>query len=199
MGTLVAFEGIDGAGKTTQIHAVGRVLQALGHRVVITKEPTDGPHGQAIRDSAERGRRSPAEELDLFMLDREDHVRDLISPELESGAVVLVDRYYLSTVAYQGVRGFDPVRLLAQNEAFAPRPDLFVVLDLPAEIGLSRVRLRGKSDLFEDAAALEKSREVFNTIKGDHVLHLDAQRPPVQLTEEIVMQVLLICGDIGYL
>src|SRR6476660_6710847 len=100
-GILVAFEGIDGAGKTTQAELLGRHLRQAGLTVVQTKEPTSVPHGQRLRASAATGRLGKDEELQAFLDDRRDHVRTLIAPALGRGEVVIVDRYYFSTAAYQ--------------------------------------------------------------------------------------------------
>ena len=129
-GLLLAMEGIDGAGKTTQIRALESLLRQAEVPHVATKEPTNGPWGRRIRESARTARMAPNDELEAFLRDRREHVTDLLTPSLQAGKVVLVDRYYFSTVAYQGARGLDPKDLLARN-AFAPEPDLLIVLDLP--------------------------------------------------------------------
>ena len=190
-GFLIAIEGIDGAGKSTQADAVARALEARGAAVVRSREPTDGPHGRKIRATATTGRLPVAEELALFLADRSEHVRDTISPALAAGQVVVLDRYYLSTAAYQGVRGLDPVAIVAQNEAFAPRPDLLVILDLTAAQGLSRVRERaGAADLFEAKQDLMRCRQIFLDQRGPHVLVLDATEESEVLTDRIVTEVL---------
>ncbi len=190
-GVLVAFEGIDGAGKSTQVAALAELFADLGVAVVRTREPTDGPHGRRIRATAQTGRLPPEEELALFVADRKEHVRDLIRPALERGALVLIDRYYYSTAAYQGSRGLDPDEIIRINEAFAPRPDLLVVLDLPAEGGVGRVRSRDVAgDHFERMEDLRRCREIFLSLHGDHVRHVDAARGPDEVGRDIVRAVL---------
>lgn len=189
-GVLVAIEGIDGAGKSTQARALQRALSSLGLSVVCTKEPTDGPIGRKIRATATTGRLPPEQELELFLADRAEHVRELLIPSLEAGAVVIVDRYYPSTVAYQGSRGLDPEALLARN-AFAPEPDLLVLLDLPADVGLSRVRGRDtEENLFEQLEDLRRCRAIFNALQLPGLLRLDATAPAEQLTHQIVAALL---------
>lgn len=186
-GILVAFEGIDGAGKTTQAEALVASLGQLGFDAVRTKEPTAGPHGKRIREAARTHRLPAAEELDLFMLDRVDHVRDELRPWLEAGRVVVVDRYYFSTVAYQGARGADPAELQQRNEAIAPRPDLLVVMDIGAREGLARVHARGAADAFENERELEAARAIFATLRGGYVQHMDARRSIKELAADILL------------
>lgn len=161
-GALIAVEGIDGAGKTTQARHLREALLRLGLEVLLEKEPTDGPHGRRLRESARTGRLDPAAELGLFLADRREHVEQVIAPALARGAVVVVDRYTLSTVAYQGSRGLDPADILRQNDAFAPRPDRVILLDLPPELGVARVRSRDTvENAFERVDDLRRCREIF--------------------------------------
>jgi len=187
-GVLVAIEGIDGAGKTTQTRVIAERLTAAGLDVVTSKEPTNGPWGQKIRSWAVDGRKSVREELDAFMADRAEHVSSLIAPALARGAVVILDRYYYSNAAYQGAAGTsEPAEIVAQNEAFAPRPDLLVVLDVPVEVGLKRIAQRGDvANTFETAPALEACRAIFKTFNGAHALHVDGMRAQADVTAEIL-------------
>ena len=98
------------------------------------------------------------------------HVRGTIRPALAAGCVVIVDRYYWSTAAYQGARGANPAALVADHETFAPRPHAVLLLDIPAIAGLERIRRRGdEPNSFENAQALESARAIF--------LHLAARFP----------------------
>ena len=186
-GVLIALEGIDGAGKTTQAAAVAVRLAQVGLEVVSSKEPTNGVWGQRIRESAITGRMSADEELHAFTEDRRAHVAELIAPALKRGAVVIVDRYYYSTAAYQGPRGFDPVEIVRTNEEFAPRPDLLAVISVPVPIGLQRIASRGDvANTFERADTLQKSAEVFAAFSGEHVTHFDGLRKPEEVTAAIL-------------
>jgi dTMP kinase len=128
---------------------------------------------------------SVEDELEAFLRDREEHVRDLLLPALSEGKVVVVDRYYFSTVAYQGARGLDPAELLRLN-AFAPEPDILVVLDVAPEVGLRRVRERGDvADQFERADELEKAREIFRTLKLPYLHLIDGTAPVDTIADEI--------------
>src|SRR5580700_1034179 len=160
-GFLISIEGIDGAGKTTQAHYLQCALQAQKLPTIRTKEPTTGHWGQILRDSALTGRLSLEEEVDTFIRDRKEHVETIINPELAAGHVVIVDRYYFSSMAYQGARGMNPQEIMERNELFAPEPDLLVILDLEPETGLQRVKTRGdRADHFEETDTLTKAREI---------------------------------------
>lgn len=187
LGVLVALEGIDGAGKTTQAARLESVLQGGGLDVLRTKEPTDGQWGRKLRESAATGRLSPQEELDLFMRDRAEHVQTRIQPALAAGKVVIVDRYYFSSVAYQGARGFDPAEILAKNEAFAPRPDLLVILDVEPTVGIQRIGARGdKANAFEDEANLRAVAEQFRALDLPYMIRVDGTLPAERITEGIL-------------
>jgi dTMP kinase len=189
-GVLIAFEGIDGAGKTTQAAALYAALEAAGIPAISTKEPTNGKWGTAIRRSAIVGRMPAHQELHAFIEDRKEHVQLELAPALAAGKVVIVDRYYPSNVAYQGARGMDAAELLQAN-AFAPVPDLLFVLDIDPRAGLERVAARGDTaDLFEKEDELVRARQIFASwarlsahAEGVHIL--DATRPQKELSAEI--------------
>lgn len=186
-GFLLAIEGIDGTGKSTQAKAVAGELERRGLEVVLTREPTNGPWGRKLRESAATGRLSPAEELHAFLEDRTQHVRELIRPSLEAGRVVITDRYYFSTVAYQGARGFDPGDLMRRNEAIAIEPHLLVLIDLDPEVSLSRIGRRdGAGNEFETLAQLRRSREIFLGIRKPYLIRLDGRLSAGELEAEIL-------------
>ena len=187
-GTLIAFEGLDGAGKSTQVERLGQALGAAKCEVVLTREPTDGPEGQRIRASA-RGEAplSPDEELRCFVEDRDRHVAGTIEPGLRAGKVVVTDRYFLSTVAYQGARGFDWSALLAESEARFPLPDLVLLLELDPVVGLERVRERGQApEVFEKRGFLERAADIFACIDRDYVARIDARGDPDRVYRAVV-------------
>ena len=160
-GRLIVFEGIDGTGKSTHIGHLRKYLEEKGLEVVQSFEPTRGRWGRMLRDSAVTGRLSVEEEVALFLKDRREHVKMLIAPALARGAWVLLDRYYLSMMAYQGARGIDPEVIRAANEEFAPVPDAVVWLDIPVSVALERIGNRGERDAFETEAGLAACRSVF--------------------------------------
>lgn len=174
-GWLIVLEGIDGAGKTTIAQRLARGFTEIGLSCRLTKEPTDGPWGQRLRESAQSGRLSLKEELELFQKDRAAHVADLILPALTQGHVVILDRYYFSTAAYQGARGVDPIEVLKENERFAPIPDLVLLLDCEPSQGLARVRLRGDiPNAFEREEALAKVRAIFLSLERSCIRQINA-------------------------
>ncbi len=185
-GVLIVFEGIDGVGKTTQADRLEAWVRQAGLPVVRTKEPTSGPWGRLLRASAATGRLAPDEELRAFIEDRKQHVAEVLSPGLADGAVVIVDRYYFSTAAYQGARGHDPQAILRENEAFAPAPDLLVLLDLELDRALERIAQRGDvGNLFERREDLAKSAAIFATLQRPYLLRLDAALSAEALAERV--------------
>lgn len=178
-GLLIAFEGIDGTGKSTQLPLLADWLRGQGCAVVETREPTDGPYGREIRALyRDRSRVSRERELELFVLDRRQHVTECILPALEQGRIVLTDRYYFSTAAYQGAGGSDPNAIFAAN-AFAPEPDLVLLLTLPVGEGVARIRdLRGETlNDFEQQEQLEKVAALFASFPHDCIVRIQAARP----------------------
>ena len=164
-GLFIVIEGIDGTGKSTQARRLGDWFVARGREVVLSREPTDGPWGKKLRESAATGRLSPEDELQYFLNDRRQHVEEIIQPSLTAGKVVILDRYYFSTMAYQGARGFDPAEIRRLNEEFAPVPDLLLILDLDVDTAHQRIGHRGDStNEFEKKESLERCREIFLTL-----------------------------------
>jgi len=195
-GLLIAFEGIDGTGKSTQLPLLAAHLRERGLVVVETREPTDGPYGQQIRALyRNRSQVSPERELELFLLDRRQHVAECIRPALNRGEVVLTDRYYFSTAAYQGAAGCDPAHVFACHD-FAPEPDLVLLLTLPVEEGIARIRtLRGETlNDFEQREQLEKVAALFASFTHSCIVRIHAARPmeEVQASIRAAVQQLLV-------
>ncbi|MDB4127558.1 MAG: dTMP kinase [Verrucomicrobiales bacterium] len=187
---FIVFEGIDGTGKSTQVKLLAEALRAQGHEVITSKEPTDGPHGSKLRQSAETGRLSAQEELDLFHMDRKEHVEDLIKPALDRGVVVILDRYFFSTMAYQGIRGFDPTEIRRLNEKFAPIPDFVFILELDLDIALSRIGGRdGQANEFEQRDALQKCHDVFASLTDGFIHRIDAGQTPANVHKDVLSDI----------
>ena len=154
---------------------------------MVSREPTAGPWGKKVRESAASGRLSPEEELEYFLNDRRQHVEELIAPSLAAGKVVILDRYYFSTMAYQGARGFDPSEIRRQNEAFAPVPDRLLILDLDVDSALERIGARGDTaNEFEKRDNLERCQEIFLSLRGeDFVRVIDSHGSLDEVAERI--------------
>ena len=157
-GFLATFEGGEGSGKSTQIERLAEFLRTRGLDVVTAREPGTTQVGEAVREILLRTapeRLAPEAELALFLAARAELVAEVVRPALASGAVVLLDRFGDSSVAYQGYgRGLDPASV-AQWSAFATRglvPDLTFLIDVPVEASVERARVRGP-DRIERAGA----------------------------------------------
>lgn len=182
-GVLIALEGIDGAGKTTQASRLSEVLSQMGYDVVRTKEPTDGPWGRQLRESSKTGRLAPEDELELFIKDRKEHVSRLITPKLAAGSIIIVDRYYFSTVAYQGARGIPTAQLLKVNEDFAPPPDVLFLLEIPPEEAMKRIHKRGDlGNLFEEETSLRAVAKVFAAMDFPYLKKIDGTESVEKIT-----------------
>jgi dTMP kinase len=185
-GVFVALEGIDGAGKSTQARHLASSFAEQGYPVRLLHEPSDSPWGRRLRDSLRAGRRvlSPSQELDLFLLDRRYHVAAHIQPALAARTLVLTDRYYFSTIAYQGALGIDPEAIRRCNEAFAPLPDVVFVLLLSPAQALARIRASrpGGGDAFEQEAYLTRVDALFRALRGPYICPIEADQPMDDVT-----------------
>ncbi len=175
-GRLIVFEGTDGTGKSTQLQLLNSYLLDKGYPVITTREPTDGQYGKQIRSLyINRNKYSREEELELFLADRQEHVHELLIPALEQGKIILCDRYFLSTAAYQGARGFDPENILTLND-FAPDPDLALLFQVPLDTGLTRITSGRGEQLndFEQRENLDQVATIFSSIKRPYIQPIDA-------------------------
>lgn len=193
-GFLFVLEGIDGSGKTSACKELEKKLESIGYDVTYLREPTtESPWGKEMRERSPRGELTPAEELELFIRDREWHVTNRIRPALEDGKVVLLDRYFFATGAYQStVMDLHWKEILRRNreDISAPEPDVVFILDVPAEIGLERATGRtGIANLqFEKLDRLVKVRQAYLDIaKNDtgNFRIIDAKNPLDQVIDEI--------------
>lgn len=189
-GLFIVIEGIDGTGKSTQAKMLEHALKQAGKTVILDREPSDGPYGKILRDSATTGRLSPQEELDLFHKDRKHHLDEIILPALQRGETVILDRYYFSTMAYQGQRGFDPQEIRETNLRFAPNPDILFILDLAVDQARERIGVRGDTtNEFEQRDALQYCRDIFLSVSNEEFAHvIDSS----QTLDEIHQQMLEI-------
>lgn len=203
-GRFVTLEGIEGVGKSTQCAVVAEELRALGHPVVLTREPGGTALGEGIRalllDKSLPPMGAMAELLLIFAA-RAEHLEKVIRPALAAGQWVVCDRFTDATYAYQGggrglsVSGIECLESLVQGVL---RPDLTLLLDAPVDVALGRARSRGASDRFESERA-----EFFGRIRDVYLqrARTDAGRfrivdatPAVDVVSETLRQILREAG-----
>ena len=151
-GRFITLEGGEGAGKSTQALRLGERLTARGQQVVVTREPGGSPGAETIRAllvTGEADRWSSVTETLLMYAARRDHIERTIAPALAAGAWVISDRFADSTRAYQGAGGGAPASLIQALERHVlgeTRPDLTLILDLPADVGMARTLARNHAE-----------------------------------------------------
>lgn len=194
-GIFIAFEGGEGSGKSTQIKLLAASLAASGRSVITTHEPGATEVGKRIRDLVLHHSEplSPRAEALLFAADRAHHVDTVIRPGLEHGGIVLTDRYVDSSVAYQGIgRGLpvDEIRRMSRWATGGLRPDLTILLDVPAEVGLARAGDRGAADKLEGESLIfhQRVRQAFRVMAESaprYYCVIDAQLDSAAIAAEI--------------
>jgi len=184
---FIVFEGIDGCGKSTQVELLADKLRRRGKQVVTLSEPTSGRWGKKIRNSARtKGALSPPEELELFIRDRKEDIKNNIKPALEAGQIVILDRYFYSTLAYQGARGLDMNEIRAKHDKFVIKPDIVFILDVPVSQALKRIASRPVIySLFEDPDYLQKVRKNFLKLKDSECYLLDGRQLPEDISRQV--------------
>ena len=198
-GKFIVFEGVEGAGKTTQIHQTAEWLQSRYGKdksISITREPGGTKLGKQIRQllledpASWVGNRT---ELLLYGADRAQHVESVIRPQLDRGNIVLCDRFTDSTIAYQGYgRGFnlDEIDRVNQLATGGLQSDLTCWLDLDVEIGLQRVLRRGKPDRMEQATLdfHQRVRQGYQELANSYpnrIVRIDANQPEAAVQTDI--------------
>jgi dTMP kinase len=212
-GLFITFEGGEGAGKSTQITRLAEHLRRGGDDVVVTREPGGTPGAEAARHVILSGAAEPfGPEMEalLFAAARNDHVEQVIRQALQGGRMVLCDRYIDSSRVYQGVTGnLDPdlMRAIERAAINGLMPDLTIILDLPAELGLQRANLRrgtGTADRFEkETIELHvKRREAYLAIaegEPERCKVVAADRPPEVIAAEIAGMVDELKAERGFI
>ena len=195
-GRFIVFEGIDGSGKTTQLKLLAERLKGEGKKVYVTAEPTDMPSGKALREAL--GGRVKKSEWDMalmFVSDRIEHNRNQengIKRKLEEGYYVICDRYYYSTLAYQGYS--TDYEWVKEMNLLCPeiiRPDICIYLDLLPCQSLERIRAgRDSVEIYENEETLRGVREKFLSViedigERDNIKRIDAYRTPEEIGEDV--------------
>ena len=202
-GLFVVVEGVDGSGSTTHSKLLAKAIKSRGPEVVLTCEPSTGPIGSLIRQVLHRrlfvpdatGPRNFAWSTMalLFAADRMDHLDSTVAPALRAGAVVISDRYDLSSLAYQSVtahNGPEAIPWIRELNAQALRPDVTIVIDVPAEVAEERRRARGGvEELFDAREIQNRLTTVYGRaeelVPNDRVLHV----PGVGEVQEVAARI----------
>ena len=202
---FIVFEGIDGAGKTTQINLLAAALRERGIDCFVTAEPTTLPSGKLLR-RALSGQipATPMEMAEMFARDRVNHNLDEnegIEKKLSQGTTVITDRYYYSSLAYQGSElGFDVVSKLNLENPDIRTPDLCVFLDLTPDVSLARIGARENvpHEIYENYEYLDKTRKTFFSVfeklreRGEKIVLIDASGSVEEIAKNILDAVLQI-------
>ena len=190
---FIVLEGIDGSGKTTLIERLYSYYYNRNIPVVKLREPTDGVWGIKIKEMLKNDKPPDAnEQVNLFLLDREEDVQQNILPALKVGKLILMDRYYYSNAAYQGAFNITPASILTENRNKRfPKPDRVYLIDIDPDDALLRIAARNKSkeedrDVFEKKHFLQKVRENYLSICDDSFLVLDGSIAVDDLFQSIV-------------
>ncbi len=196
-GRLIVLEGLDGAGTTTQVKRLVAHLTSKGIRAHATREPSDGPIGRLIREMLTGGHAIPGTKIDqstfglLFAADRLDHIQREVAPQLAAGVTVVSDRWYHSSLAYQGT-GAERDWISTLN-ARARRPDLTIFLEVRPEVAAARRVAAGRvQELFEDLRMQEDVAEGYRATNaelaaaGERIETIDGEASPDAVFDAIV-------------
>ena len=182
-GKFITLEGIEGSGKSTQIVLLANYLKSLSIRMVLTREPGGTPIGDQVRkvllDPANTAL-DPKAELLLYAASRAQHLKEVILPHLEAGEIVLCDRFADATLAYQGygrALDIDLIRTLDRIVCSGLRPDVTILLDIDAAVGVARARGRNNSRGLETEARFENEAIAFHERVRQGYLALARQEP----------------------
>ena len=187
-GLFIAFEGIDGCGKSTQFMNLAEYLFKYNKKanLVLTREPYKDINIRKLLHEDVAALSKAALFTQLFTEDRANHVAELIAPEIEQGKHVLTDRYKYSTIAYQAAQGL-AVQELIQSQQIFPVPDIVIIIDLPATIAAARMQndARVKHFLEKDISFLEKVRQNFlalpELLPNENIIVIDGTPDPAAI------------------
>ncbi len=205
-GFFIAFEGADGSGKSTQMRMLAERLEELGASVVQTREPGGCPVAEEIRDivlSKDEKKMEALTEAMLYAAARAEHVRQVIMPSLNSGKLVLCDRYLLSSLAYQGYGrqlGAEQVRRINEPAVAGCMPDITIFINVAPERAFKRMNEQKELDRLEreDMSFHERVYNGFTELSnGEGVISIDARGSKFETHEIIKQTVLPILKDKG--
>ena len=195
---FIVIEGIDGSGKTTQAKMLFKKLIRRGYRVALLAEPTGSVYGRKIREKLREGNYTAEELYELFVKDRMLNAKNIQSL-LRWGYIVILDRYYISTIAYQGAQGI-PIDRILNDHKNLPQPDIIIILDIDPVTALGRLK---NKDTFETREFLERVREIYLRIPeilknfDGQIEVINADRDPEAVGEDIWKMVRdrISCGE----
>lgn len=190
-GLLVAIEGLDGSGKTTVSKALVSWFKNKGFNAIYTAEPSNSPIGMLIKEKIIGGefRKDPRVEALLFAADRLWHLIYEIEPLLSNGVIVITDRYYYSSIAYQGALNAN-IDWIKTINAYARKPDIAVYIDITPEEALERKRKAGLKRLFENTEYLRKVRQIYLKLVREGELHMiNGMKPLDRVVNEVILYV----------
>ncbi len=185
---LISFEGIDGSGKTTQARKLYEFLRSKGKKVSLYREPGGTKAGERVREILLKEDLTPRSELLLFEASRAELVEKKIKNNLKDGFIVILDRYTLSTLAYQGYgKGID-LKVIEKLNNFATggiEPDLIFLLDVSVDVALKRKKEKNR---FENRAFLERVRKGFLELskKRKNVFVINGERSEEEVFKDIL-------------
>ena len=195
---FITFEGIEGSGKSTQIQLLKEFFEKKAQKAFFTKEPGSSEVGKKIRSILlnKENKIFPLTEIFLIFADRIQHVQEIIKPNLNEGKIVISDRYYDSSIAYQGQReGVDKTEIYELiNMLDLPTPDITFLLDLPVDIGLKRAKNRASLDRFEseEISFHEGVRQNYLDLQEqnlERIVKIDALQTPDEIFSNILKKI----------
>lgn len=185
-GKLIVIEGIDGSGKSTCAKNLTDRLNSMNIKTVYTFEPTNLYYGAKLRDGMMKENLDAEEELYLFIEDRKEHIKYMIKPAIEDGYSIVLDRYFYSSIAYQGAKGIDTCNIMNMHKDFIIKPDIVFIFHLPIDIALNRIiSKRGAVDRFENENYLKKVDKIFYSFNESFIYHIDTDKNIEIINEEL--------------
>ena len=196
-GMFIVVDGIDGSGKSEIVRMLRNYLSNKKYEVLKTREPTDGKYGRKIREMLKKEKdpkSNSAKMAEFFVEDRKEHMEKEIEPFLSKSNskinIVLCDRYYYSTIAFQGAQGLDVKGLIAKNKDFR-RPNIAFILDIEPSVALKRIEYRRK-EKFEQLEFMKKIKKNFLALPKllkDNIKIIDASKPLKDVFESVRKEV----------
>ena len=185
-GNLIVIEGIDGSGKSTCAKNLTEKLNSINIKTIYTFEPTHSHYGAKLRDGMLSEDLDAEAELLLFVKDRKEHIEYMIKPALEEGYFIILDRYFYSSIAYQGAKGIDINRIINMHKGFIIKPDIVFIFHLPIDIALNRIiSKRGIADRFENETYLKKVDKIFHSFNEPFIYHIDTDKDIKIINDEL--------------